>query len=233
MAKIGMMTLFHISLNYLRLAGQVSSKIRTDLWFWLSVQERGLFPGKVAAQNSFDDPVIGTCCGAHPDTDIYLPLGRNIQVGHQEDLLLLIMQRIKRAQAAVVCVVFDTAAYLPVEVVTELHRGRKAHPLFGIGTVPGTFERWVHGPIPAAHVLVDNGSDLPGPGIARIDRSLIANLCRHTYTDRPMPRIRHSHSRPDVVTYPLHPMPILPAGKHVETHFRPAGQALRDLQRLV
>ena len=36
-----------------------------------------------------------------------------------------------------------------------------------------------------------------------------------------------------MVPHPLHAMPVLPAGKDVEAHFRPTGQTLRDLERLV
>ena len=48
-----------------------------------------------------------------------------------------------------------------------------------------------------------------------------------------MPRIRHPDARPDVVPHPLHAMAVLPAGKYVEAHFRPTGQALGNLERLV
>src|ERR1700733_12521836 len=99
--------------------------------------------------------------------------------------------------------------------------------------MPGTFERWVERKVPAAEILVDDRPYLPGPRIGRIDRPLIANLRRHADAHRPMPRVGHAHPGPDMVPHPLHSMAVLPAGKNIKAHFRPAGQPLSDLERLV
>ena len=55
------------------------------------VQKRGFFPVKVAAQDGFDDQMIGGGGGAYTYSDVDFPLGRNVQIRHCEDLLLLIM----------------------------------------------------------------------------------------------------------------------------------------------
>src|SRR5277367_1005813 len=110
----------------------------------------------------------------YPDVD--LPLGRNVQIRHHKDLLLLIMQRIKGTQPAVVRVIFDTTTDLLAEIVTKLGRGRKAYALFDIRAMPGALQRRVHRPIPTAHILVDDRPYLPRPGVRRIDRPLIAYL---------------------------------------------------------
>ena len=36
-----------------------------------------------------------------------------------------------------------------------------------------------------------------------------------------------------MIAHPLHAMAVLLAGKNIKAHFRPTGQPLRDLQRLV
>ena len=81
------------------------------------VYERGFLPVEVAAENGFDDPVIGAGGRAYARSDVDFPFGRDIEVGHYEDLLLLVMERIECSQAAVVCVVFDTATDLGAKVV--------------------------------------------------------------------------------------------------------------------
>src|ERR1700733_8810179 len=48
-----------------------------------------------------------------------------------------------------------------------------------------------------------------------------------------MPRIRHPHPGTNVVPYPLHTVPILPAGKNVKAYLGPVGQTLSNLKRLV
>lgn len=80
----------------------------------------------MTANNSFDDEVVCSRGGSNPDTKIDLPLRRNMQVRHREDLLLLIVERVETSQPAVVCVVFDTAADLPGEVVTHLYGERES-----------------------------------------------------------------------------------------------------------
>jgi hypothetical protein len=103
------------------------------------VQQGGLLPVEVAAENGFDDPVVGAGCRAYTHSDVDFPFGRDIEVGHYEDLLLLVMERIECTQAAVVCVVFDAAADLPVKVVAEFDAWGKADSLFYIWTVPRPF----------------------------------------------------------------------------------------------
>ena len=80
------------------------------------VQERGFLPIEVAAENGFDDPVVGAGCRAYAYSDVDFPLRRDVEVGDYEYLLLLVMERIEGAQSAVVCVVFDTATDLAVKV---------------------------------------------------------------------------------------------------------------------
>ena len=87
----------------------------------------------MAAENGFDDPVIGAGGWAYAYSDVDFPFGRDIEVGDYEDLLLLVMERIERAQAAVVRVVFDTATDLAVKVVAKFCSGGEAYALFYIG----------------------------------------------------------------------------------------------------
>ena len=93
-----------------------------------SIHRRFLFPVEVAAQDGFDDQMICGSGGANAYSDVDLPLGRNVQVRHRKDLLLLIVQRIKGTQPPVVRVVFDTTTDLAAEIITSLTAGEKPMP---------------------------------------------------------------------------------------------------------
>ena len=80
-----------------------------------------------------DDEVVCTCGLSDSYSDVDLPLGRSIQVGDNEDLLLLVMQCVERAEASIVGIVFDPAAHYAREVITHLGTRRKAQPLLHIG----------------------------------------------------------------------------------------------------
>ena len=55
------------------------------------VQEGGFFPVEVAAQDGFDDEMIGGGGGAYTYSNVDFPLGRHVQIRYREDLLLLIV----------------------------------------------------------------------------------------------------------------------------------------------
>ena len=60
-----------------------------------SIDQGGLLPVEVAAEDAFDDPVIGGGGGADAHADVDLPLRRHVQIGDGEDLLLLVVQRVE------------------------------------------------------------------------------------------------------------------------------------------
>ena len=59
-------------------------------------------PVEAPAEDAFDEQVVGTCGSAQADAHVDLPLGRDVQVGHQEDLLRLIVQPFPVPQPSVV-----------------------------------------------------------------------------------------------------------------------------------
>ena len=82
-----------------------------------------LDPGKVPSQDAFDDPVVGGGGGANAYANVDLPLGRDVEIADEKNLLLLIMKRCDAGDAAVVGVVFDAAANDLVEVVADFGSG--------------------------------------------------------------------------------------------------------------
>jgi hypothetical protein len=50
-------------------------------------------PVETAAENAFDDEVVGGAGCAHSDAKIDLPCGRDVEVGNGEELMLLILER--------------------------------------------------------------------------------------------------------------------------------------------
>jgi hypothetical protein len=131
------------------------------------------------------------------------------------------MQRIEGSDAPVVSVVFEATADLGSEVVTYLGAGCKTDSLLYIRAMPGAFESWIESEVPAAESLIDNGTNLPSPGVLRIGSSLIADLGRNAEPNWEMPAIRSSYTRPDMVSDPLDSVSILLAGKDVEADLRP------------
>src|SRR5690348_8403254 len=58
----------------------------------LVLRLRPMAPVEAAAENAFDDQVIGRGSWPHTDAEVNLPLRRDVQIGDREDLLLLIVQ---------------------------------------------------------------------------------------------------------------------------------------------
>src|SRR5471030_1098445 len=92
-------------------------------------------PVEAAAEDSFDDEVVGCGGWADADADVDLPLGRDIEVSDGEDLLLLIVQGIKGAEAAVVRIVLEAAADDGREVVANFGARSETEALFDVRAV--------------------------------------------------------------------------------------------------
>ncbi len=92
----------------------------------------------MAADDAFDDDVIGGSGGAKAYAEVDLPFGGDVEVGDGEYLLLLIVQSVKISEAAVVGVVLEASVDLLGEVIADFGAGGKPQALIDVGTVPGT-----------------------------------------------------------------------------------------------
>ncbi len=81
--------------------------------------------------------------------------------------------------------------------------------------------------------LVDDGANLPVPGVGRIAGALIAELGGEADADRPVPGVGHADAGTDVVADPLDALAAAFAGEDVEANFRPFVDALRDFDGFV
>jgi hypothetical protein len=52
-------------------------------------------PIKASSENSLDDQVVGPSCGTYANSKVDLPHRRDVQISHDEELLLLVVQRIE------------------------------------------------------------------------------------------------------------------------------------------
>src|SRR5580692_8224248 len=196
--------------------------------------DRGMSaPVETAAENGFEDQVVGRRGGADPDADVDLPKGRHVKVGDDEELLLLGVHRRNIADCAVVGVPLDAAAHDTAKIVADFGARREAQALIDIRTMPGAFERGVEREIPAPDALVDDRADLPGPRISRVRGTLEADFGREAHPHRPSPGVRYPNARANMIAHPLHAMAVLLAGKDIEPDFRPVVETLREFDRLV
>jgi len=159
-------------------------------------------PVKAAAEDAFDDPVIGGCGCAHTDAEVDLPPGTDIEIDAGKYLLLLLVERVGVAQVAVVGVVLDGAVDLFGEVKADRCARRKVEAKIHVGAMPGAFEGGIDGKIPAADLFVDDGANLPCPCVWRKQGALIADLGGETYADGPVPAFGDAHAGADVVADP-------------------------------
>jgi len=201
----------------------------------LSVARASFFarPVEAAAKNALDDPVIGGRSCADADAEVDLPLWADVEVDAWKNLLLLLVHCVGVAEVAVVGVVLDGPVDFLGEIVADGSAGGKIDAEINVGAVPGAFEGGIDGEVPAAELLVDNGANLPCPGVRGKEGALVADLVGETNSDGPMPILGDAHARADVVADPLHAEAALLRGEDVEADFGPIGKALRDLYGLM
>src|SRR6202453_548689 len=190
-------------------------------------------PVESATENGFENKMVGGRCRADAHADIDFPQGRYVEIGNQEDLLLLIVDGRDVADRAVVGIPLDTAADDAGEVVTDFCARRKTETLIHVGAMQGALEGRIDGEVPAPDGLIDDRPDFPGPGVGRVGGTLKADLGGQADSHGPPPGIRYSNPGTDVITHPLHAVSILLAGEDVETDLRPVIEPLGELNRLV
>jgi hypothetical protein len=64
-------------------------------------------PIEASAQDSLDDEVICRSRRTNTNSDVDLPIRRGIKIGHDKELLLLLMEGIECTEATVVRIVFN------------------------------------------------------------------------------------------------------------------------------
>ena len=77
-------------------------------------------PIESTAENRFDDEVIGGARGADADAEIDFPHWRDVEVGDEKELLLLVMGRGEVTQGPIICVVLEAGADYPREIIADL-----------------------------------------------------------------------------------------------------------------
>ena len=99
--------------------------------------------------------------------------------------------------------------------------------------VKGFPESRVEPQVQLAELFIDNRPDLPGPGIAREIRPLIAELGREAQADRQVVPLGNRHPRPDMRAHPLPTAVRLNAGELVEARLKPLVESVRNLHGFV
>src|ERR1035441_9059158 len=67
-------------------------------------------PIESAAENRFDDEVVGGAGGADADPEIDFPYRRDVEIGDEKELMLLVMRRGEATQGSIICVVLEAGA---------------------------------------------------------------------------------------------------------------------------
>src|SRR5438093_12275655 len=200
-------------------------------------------PGRTAARASaeieavsdypFDDQVVGRAREAVSDSNVDLPLRGQIEVEGRKDLVLLLGQRIEARHRTHRAVVLDSRRDLLRGVVTEFEVRRKLESFGDAFAVEGAVEGGIERPIPAAHLLVHDRPNFPGPGVGRKFPPLIADFVGNAYANGPVPAIGRAKTRADVAPHPVPAVPGSGAGEDVQAGLEPGREAARDLDGFV
>src|SRR6202453_5500257 len=190
-------------------------------------------PVEAAAENHFEDEVIGRGGGADADTEVDLPERRDIEVGDDKELLLLVVHGGDGAYRVIIGVILEPTADYRGEIVADLGAGREAPALIDVGAVQRAFQCRVDREVPAADRLVDDGPHFPGPGVRREGGALEADLGGQADAHRPIPGVGHPNARSDVIADPLNALAVLLGREDIEADFGPVREAFGELDSLV
>src|SRR5215470_4882081 len=120
--------------------------------------------------------MIGPVGHSHADSEVEFPGGRNVQVYTGEQLLLLVMQRVKARNRTQRAIIFETRADLFGDVIPRLEVRRELKAPLGVGTMDCPIERRVERQVEPPQLLIDDRAYLPGPGVNRILAPLVTDL---------------------------------------------------------
>src|SRR5215472_5009183 len=177
--------------------------------------------------------MVGRTSKSHAQTDIDFPLWGDVQIDGRKNLVLLLGDGVESRHRTNRAVVFKAACNFGREVVTEFEIWREDDSLVNAFAVERTVERGVDGPIPASHLLIDNGSNFPGPRVDGKLAALVAELIGNTDSHRPVPLFRNTETRTYVVAYPLPSLTDARGGEDVKAGLKPVGPAMSNFNCFV
>jgi hypothetical protein len=97
-------------------------------------------PAETPAYDPLHNQVIGRTGSSHSNSEVDLPLRRKVQIGCEEELLLLIAKRVKSAGISMHPLVLNTGIDPLCEVKAHFDIGRKGDAIPYSGTVTGMIE---------------------------------------------------------------------------------------------
>src|ERR1051326_3479393 len=168
---------------------------------------------------------------ADADAQVEFPVGREVEIDGGQNLLLLFAQGVEAGDWAERSVILQPAGDFRGEIVTCLEVGRKLDALADAGAVERPVERRVERPIPLAALLIDDGPDLPGPGVSGKNGPLIPDFGRKAQPNRPFPLLRDAYPWADVVANPLPSLAWSGTREHVPAGLEPVIKAVRNFER--
>src|SRR5579872_7368412 len=99
--------------------------------------------------------------------------------------------------------------------------------------MPRAVKRGVEREIPAADLLIYDGTDFPSPCVRRIRGALVADFVRQADPNRPVPLFGDAESRTNVVANPLPTLPRLDTSEHIKSRLKPVIESLRNFESFV
>jgi len=188
---------------------------------------------ETVAEDQFGDEVIGGAGNADAHSEIDFPLGRKIEVDRGENLVFLKSDGVEIGGGPYGAIVFEATGDFLAEVAAEFEVGREDETLIFGKAVHGFVESGIEGKIPAADLLINDRSHLPGPGIHGILAALVADFIGETEADGPFPLGRDADARANVVADPVNAETAFFGGEDVEADFEPVGKAVSDFDGFV
>src|SRR5205814_5338519 len=117
--------------------------------------------------------------------------------------MLLFTKRVKSRNRTDGSVIFQTRGNLLSEIVTNLNVWRELKPALYIRPLKSALKRRIERQVPTLYLLVDDRTELQGPGIGRILASLITNLRGKAQSHGQVPFFRGADSRTNVTSDPM------------------------------
>ena len=130
-------------------------------------------------------------------------------------------------------VVFEATGDLFREVVAEFEVRGKNEALAHRLAVQRFVESGIETEIPAAELLIDDGTHLPGPGVGGELAALVADFVGEAEANGPFPFFGDGEARTNMVTDPLNALAAALGSEDVEPDFEPVGETVGDLDGFV
>ena len=130
-------------------------------------------------------------------------------------------------------IVFKASGDFFGEVVAEFEvRGENETLAHGLA-VQGFVEGGIAAEIPAAELLIDDGTHLPGPGVGGELAALVADFIGKAEAHGPFPSLRDGDAGTNVVADPLDALAAALGSEDIEADFQPDGETVGDFDGFV